>query len=608
MFNRERSLRKSQLISPYGIGAIVDFPNETLMHAGLDAWEPKEENCLVDDRLALRLNVKIFYEPSPAQNGQTVPFVRFPLWHVCPRCRTMKKANWNIKSPMVCTSKNQPAFKGLTCDSLKPFWRPTLVPVRFVVACLDGHIEDFPWIEWAHSKETQLTRGLHCENPSILLKSTGKSGLMGLKVHCNSCNKSRTMTGAAGADTLREFGCNGERPWLGPEAIEDCQCQTPPRVTQRGATNIYFSKVMSSILIPPYSTYVRRKISRPKTWDVITRGVSEDGSIDESRIKAFSDDWDIPFTDLMEAINHKLNGTPVGSEQSEEEYRYDEYKAFKTGQSRKKNDDLNVYPQNLSEYDSDVMNYFEDMILVEKLTETRALTGFTRMSPPETSNENGKIKIAPLSNKPKSWLPATRSFGEGIFFTIKQSLLDSWSSSENVKKRVNIINLRLNEVSSERGWESREITPALMLLHTLSHILITRLSFDCGYGSSSLRERIYCHQSEDKQMSGVLIYTTASDSAGTLGGLVRQGKHKRFEPVLRQALIDTMNCSSDPLCAESSGQGINSLNLAACHACALLPETSCEEGNRLLDRILLIGGTEDKGLGFFEDLTNKLVG
>ena len=62
-----------------------------------------------------------------------------------------------------------------------------------------------------------------------------------------------------------------------------------------------------------------------------------------------------------------------------------------------------------------------------------------------------------------------------------------------------------------------------------------------------------------------------------------------FESVLRQALLDALNCSSDPLCIESKGQGVDALNLAACHACALLPETSCEEGNRLLDRLLLVG-------------------
>ena len=149
--------------------------------------------------------------------------------------------------------------------------------------------------------------------------------------------------------------------------------------------------------------------------------------------------------------------------------------------------------------------------------------------------------------------------------------------------------------------------PAFLLLHTLAHLLIRRLSFDCGYGSSSLRERLYCVQNSKEKMSGILIYTAASDAEGTLGGLVLQGKHGHLERTLRNALIDAANCSSDPLCTESNGQGSDTLNLAACHACALVPETSCEEGNRLLDRIMVFGEPGDESVGYFGSLLNAVI-
>jgi len=136
-------------------------------------------------------------------------------------------------------------------------------------------------------------------------------------------------------------------------------------------------------------------------------------------------------------------------------------------------------------------------------------------------------------------------------------------------------------------------------LHTLAHALIRRLSFECGYGSSSLRERIYCCDENDKEMAGILIYTAAGDADGTMGGLASQADASRFEQLLRNTLLDTLACSNDPLCLASTGQGIGSLNKAACYACALIPETGCEEGNRFLDRVALVGTPASPELGLF---------
>ena len=125
------------------------------------------------------------------------------------------------------------------------------------------------------------------------------------------------------------------------------------------------------------------------------------------------------------------------------------------------------------------------------------------------------------------------------------------------------------------------------------------MAFECGYDSSSLRERLYVSSGEETEMHGLLIYTASGDSEGTLGGLVRQGEPGRLDNTLKAAIENASICSSDPLCIESQGQGTSSLNLAACHACGLLPETSCEEGNLLLDRGLVIGTPDDEGLGYF---------
>lgn len=610
--SRERKIRKSQLISTFGVGSLMEFPSETLIHAGTDAWTTAPELELVDDRLARRLGVKNFYEPIQAkenhiEGGGTIPFIRFPLWQVCPRCRTMHKVHWNDRTPRTCSSEIKPRSGGKPCSSLSKSVKPKLTAVRFIVVCSSGHIDDFPWIEWAHTqKREKLDRNSGCSNPILRLNPTGRAGLMGLTVHCISCDSKRSMMGSASPEILRDYGCSGKRPWLGPDGQQKCDSKSPPRMLQRGATNVYFSNVVSSILIPPHSTYIRRLISRKDNWDFLSNGIV-DGQTDTVRLKMFAEMNKLPLDELTEAVEERLGSfDETRQDQSEAEYRYDEFQAFLSGKNRNENDDLNVYPQKITDYKKNTRDFFSNIVLVEKLTETRALTGFSRLEPPVHGNSE-QSNLAPLSKKKLSWLPAVRAFGEGIFITLNQDLIESWNKQASVINNFNKIQNRLKEVQLQRSREFRQISPAFILLHTLAHLLIRRLSFECGYGSSSLRERLYCIQEGPQKMTGLLIYTSASDAEGTLGGLVLQGKCGHLEHILEHALIDAANCSSDPLCTENNGQGSDALNLAACHACSLIPETSCEEGNRLLDRCMVIGKPNDESLGFFGSFLNKLI-
>jgi hypothetical protein len=205
------------------------------------------------------------------------------------------------------------------------------------------------------------------------------------------------------------------------------------------------------------------------------------------------------------------------------------------------------------------------------------------------------------------WLPAIKVYGEGIFLELNSAELDRWLAAEpRILRRIKPLITHYNAARLGRQQSHRNITAKFLLLHTLAHVLINQLSFDCGYGSASLRERLYCDFTDaTKPMHAVLIYTASGDSEGTMGGLVRQGKPARLEATVRRALQHAAWCSSDPVCIESKGQGSDNANLAACHGCCLLPETSCEEGNRLLDRAMLIGTPEHPALGFFRSLLNR---
>jgi hypothetical protein len=177
---------------------------------------------------------------------------------------------------------------------------------------------------------------------------------------------------------------------------------------------------------------------------------------------------------------------------------------------------------------------------------------------------------------------------------------EEWVSKKEVIDRTKFLSQNYNQPRQLKGQKLRDIKPEFVLIHTFAHLVINQFSYECGYGSSSLRERIYCNiESQNMTMNGVLIYTASGDSEGSLGGLVRQGKPGNLESIVYNAIENARWCSSDPICIDSHGQGPNSCNLAACHNCALLPETCCEESNMLLDRAMLIGTLDNSDIGYF---------
>ena len=613
-----RSIRRGQAISPWGVGSLVDFPGESLMAAGLDAW-PEEPECrLFDHRLQRRLKVEFFRQPPPwAERAPSfLPFVRFPRWHFCPRCRHMTKVKASEQNPR-CSS-DHPTRRGklklAPCSTAFPERRrPRLIPVRFVVACEEGHVEDFPWIEWVHGEPKKpLAWEMSCGKPVLLQESAGHGGLRGVLIRCTGCGKARTLVGAGGRRGLPGLRCRGCRPWLGDNRVS---CGNPIRLLERGATNLYFPRRLSSILIPPYSTRLYSLLENPRVRRALELD-DPDSEIHPEAIKAVAREHRVAPEDLEEAIVRSRTATrPEAARPSDADYRYDEYQAL-LSRTPDLEGNLVVSEQPLEQ--SSMKRYFGRLVLVEKLAETQVLVGFSRIEPPSLASDEVQWSELSLRGRRQRWLPAYRVFGEGIFITLRRDVIGRWRQQREVLAAAERIQRRLERRSRASG---RQMTPEFLLLHSLAHLLIRRLSFECGYGASALRERLYCrippgaygegapqaNAGSGGWMCGVLVYTAAGDSEGTLGGLVHQGKAERLEFVLKNALSEALWCASDPLCRESTGQGSDSLNLAACHTCTLLPETSCEEGNRLLDRLLLVGSAGDARPGYFRELVEALL-
>jgi hypothetical protein len=245
------------------------------------------------------------------------------------------------------------------------------------------------------------------------------------------------------------------------------------------------------------------------------------------------------------------------------------------------------------------------VLLLERLREVNALIGFTRVeAPEETADPSERPKMASLSRSKPEWVPANQVHGEGIFIQFSEAALVNWEALESVKKVDQMLRGGHTGWRNSRHLDPNEGCPGIRyaMLHTLSHLLIRELALECGYNAASIRERIYADISDGQSQAGILIYTAAADSDGTLGGLVDLGKPENLGRLMEQALNRSKICSSDPLCSEHDPQKDRSLHAAACHACSLVAETSCERGNRYLDRSLLVPTLERGDAAFFTDL------
>lgn len=585
------NIRRAQAVVPFGVGSIVEFRFEALMPAGLEAWPLHETEVVRDDRLARRLGVDHFRvpPPKPGKNdspGKTppLPFVRFPQWHFCSRCRWLKRADlYDQRRPQCDNQETSPRLKMAPCGTLPEAKRPRMRPLRFVAVCEAGHIEDFPWNAWAHTENgDSLDRNRGCRPETLYFYATQMGGLAGLMVKCSTCGSKRSLMGATNKEGLKGLTCEGSRPWLGSEGATRCTGEHGGGAKtlvalQRGASNLYFPQVDSSILIPPFSARVHQVLDSPAVREVIDSARTE-GRIPDETLRVISRLKRVDIQQLREAL--ELRPTVTGGESTDEAaFRCAEYQALL--QERRDPDDLLICrPQKVGGYGSIVRDYFEHVSLVERLAETRALTGFSRIEPRSVIEGGRADGRTALSRGNVNWRPAFRVHGEGIFVALRPDRLEEFSDRFS-DKRLEAALARAQTRSPTR----LPITVELVLLHTLAHVLIKRLSFEAGYGASSIRERIYSAPAgHPHRMCGILLYTAAGDADGTLGGLVGLGRAGALERTIAAALDEARWCASDPVCGENFGQGPGSLNIAACHACALLPETSCELQNRLLDR------------------------
>jgi hypothetical protein len=586
------------MITTYGVGSLIAVDNESFIIGGIDSWNIEDAPVIHEHRLARALGVKSFRLPpaSDEKSRDGIHVHRFPMMHTCPGC--------NVLQPVR-------KFNPLPGKNECPDCQEDLVPSRFVVACEKGHIDDFPYWSWVHRNNRDEGATGRCEGTLELHTSGRTASLRSIVISCTCGVPEVSMEGAFRRSALKDLNvrCSGRRPWLGRNAPVE-GCSEVPRTLQRGSSMAWQPIVRSALSIPPWSDGVAARLAAH--WDLL-RSCQDDTMLKGMVAVISRTDPGITFEKVKELLAAEQAETEdLGEEPTYDTHRVallkQEYERLRTGKTELDGDSDEEFvcePPTGPTADLDKAGLVSPM-LVKRLREVRALKSFTRVIAPDSALD-GQVHEADMALQKQTWLPAMEVRGEGVFFRVDEQRLDTWARHTGVVRRVDRIRANHERLLRERAADPQHVppspaTPRLVMLHTLAHALINEWSLDAGYPAASLRERLYA---EDTTMAGLLIYTATSDSAGSLGGLVAQGEPDRLQGTLASALRRAEWCSADPLCIESEASGAGSVNLAACHACVLLPETSCERNNTLLDRALLVGTPEDPSVGFFHGLTGN---
>lgn len=626
------SVRVSQLIYQYGPGGMVDFPDQTLMTAAPEYWETEVEH-IHDERLEKALHVDYFGVPSgdfEAGHRDGISYVRFPEWYFCPKCRAFKPiGEWVADYRKSSTQETLDRDPYMTRRPVCSTCRQPLVVARIITVCKNGHIDDFPWIEWCHAKSNKTV----CSHPKMYLKTaaTASEGLEGIEITCGTCQARSTLTGAFNKDAFDilqqtvdakrpgsyNFTCSGYHPWK--HTHEACHCY--PRAQQRGSSSVYFPQTITSLVIPPYSALLTKQVEESKGYEESRQSLNtalqsiqlfnptpeQKQMVIQSQLNQAAQKIATEIGANIESVTGILKRKWTSDNDEDDSaltgfsYRAEEFDALRgaiTSGSSDYDGDFRREGMDISKYK---LPYLTNISLIHKVRQINALIGFSRLDPVENGfGGDEKDGFVPIKENNTNWYPAEQVRGEGIYLELDEVAIRQWKTAHpEIIERAELLNR--NYAQSFFGSQHpRKITAKYILLHTLSHLLIKQLSFECGYGIASLRERIYCGEETDgKELAGILIYTAGGDSEGTLGGLVRQGRPDVFPGIFRKAIESAQICSNDPVCSLSDGQGRDSLNLAACYSCTLIPETSCEDFNEFLDRGMIIGTMKRPDIGFY---------
>ncbi|MFC7387294.1 DrmB family protein [Sphaerisporangium rhizosphaerae] len=604
---RVGELRPSQLLHTYGVGAVLDLPNLSVTVLGLDFWERARATEVVEDRLLAAVRDKLGDQVeqlrTPPYIPETsdvfdewarvgVPVTLFPQWLRCSRVQCNRLAPATSGVFELIQNPYQPdKIRYVHGCKGQGGSRPVAVPARFVLACSQGHLDDFPWAFYVHRGLVPPAEEAH----TYRLRERGTTGeAANVYVECSCGVAARAMSEAYGEKAEQNLpGCRGRHPHLGQAP----GCGEPTRTLALGATNTWFAMQLRVFSLPRADTGLDQLVT--EYWGQLGLLARLEPDMARQLMKTQSS-WpeleQYGADAVWKAIKKHATAEEEGAGAEDAlDLLGPEWTAFTAATDT----DLRDFTTRRVSVPGETREWLAGVTLVPRLREVAALYGFTRIDAPEWDVVNTPdSRVAPMTLAQPTWVPCAETRGEGIFLRFSEDRLREWEGQPEVRERAAFL------IPAHEKWRGQRSLPPghfpgvrYVLLHTFAHVLIREFALECGYGASGIGERVYADA--NRAMAGVLLYTAAPDSEGTLGGLVSLGHPDRLGILIDQALDRARLCSSDPLCAGHDPLVHGRLYGAACHACLFASETSCERGNHYLDRALLVDTILGGGAGFF---------
>lgn len=607
--NRSRvgSARPSQMMYAYGVGSQIDLPNVSVVVAGLDSWGTPLER-IVEDRLLREVQATLGpqvsslmalpwkareFGPSDPSIWTGVPVLPFPRWMRCSVCNllALSRADGGVFSFRASPHRPERArFVHENCPRMRSKRPADVVPARFVVACKNGHLDDFPWQAFVHGGGMCSAGGgaLRLTNTGVGARSTD------LMARCDACEKYAFIGAAFARDTAVLPRCRGRHVHLPGQKPEECAERTEAMLL--GASNLWFPELRSVFHLPPspedelggFAVSLWSQLEGIRSAEILQYALTNVPAL--SPLAAFTPD------EVWGAIEkHRASGDTL-TDEDERDLKRPEWERFTNSAGIPSTEEFSVVEKAVPPRFTDCI---ARVVAATRLREVVALVGFARVEPPDAdaaSYEAPDVRRVPLSGATVPWVPAAENRGEGIFLALREDHMSAWTETA---QRSGLLD------GMERVHRKRRNTPwpgaRFVLLHSLAHLMINEVALRCGYSAASIRERIYSGLPELREpMAGFVLYTASPDAEGTLGGLVSLAEPDRLDALLTGALQRAEICGSDPLCASHEPDPLEGdLHGAACHACLFLPETSCEAGNQYLDRRTLLATAFGSSVPFF---------
>jgi len=617
--------RRSQLITTFGPGAMVDLPTRSVLIGGLDRWRmPTNSYETIDEPALARLLAEWLRKQGRLEEGEAIRLLTppiaeddrgsppgvdvtiFPTWFVCERVETPNIDGEQKRGRRLVRWQDLDPGGGKRRFVHDDGKKDEVTPLRFVGACPNGHLQDIDWRQLLHPARA-------CLEP-MWLADRGTSGLLGdLEIVCR-CGESLSLRDATKPGRLGM--CEGRMPWISANAREDCDIdgrRQQLRLLSRSATNAYFAQTISVISLPKGEDALMAVVEQHEADLAAVESVEDVGQarrFNSALRMALDGHTDAAVFERLQLLRTRDDQDRPSNP------RLQEFAVLAGGQEEigVNARDARLYARTLqrSAWQTDGsrdLSMIHAVVAVHRLREVMSLYGFTRLEPAPSASDGNLEEIdlavrgAPIAEQ-AHWLPAIEQFGEGIFLHFDPTAIEAWEQRSEVRRRTDAlidghtVHRRKYPNLAEREFPGA----AYILLHSLAHTLITEIALDCGYPSSSLKERVYAFASKDGTAGryGILLYAVSLGADGTLGGLVQSTR--RLSTIFDHALERLSVCSNDPVCADHEpGSAIDERALlgAACHGCLLIPETSCERRNNFLDRSLLVRTMADAESNLF---------